>query len=470
MKRGLLLLVFLLAPFALADSMIHVSPVDNEISFGEEATFNLRVLNNAPERQRYSIYSLQSGQGWTVDPRPLKDRILELGTRQEHTTLIVARPLEEFPAGIYTIPLTVETDLGEKYDFTLKTYLSPEKPKSYLPTLKVDVDMDDRIDPKQPLSVKLFIENRNPLDMEGLLIRMQSEMREFNKEVAIDLPPLETKTVEFAVTPNPFQQPKEYTLLFVFEYEDQTVKGINQDIEIVPLVDSFTTDITMETVFLKQFGQVSITNPGNVLNTQEARIPLSVIDALLTSSKDGSVKSYDGQRYLTWQLELAPGAMVVKNYVTNRRVLLYLLIAIVLFLVFYWSVRSPIKITKKATVTKGEEGMVSQVKITLEVQNLSSKPIRSVEISDLVPAIANVQRSLELGTLKPHHIKHLHKGSKLIWKVAELDAREHRLITYKVKAKLNILGTFSLPRAIVAFPQNRGKLRKAYSNQTRLRN
>ena len=60
-------------------------------------------------------------------------------------------------------------------------------------------------------------------------------------------------------------------------------------------------------------------------------------------------------------------------------------------------------------------------------------------------------------------------GAKVIWALAELDSHEHRLITYKVKAKLNILGTFSLPRAVVEFHKKSGKKKsKAFSNVYRL--
>ena len=60
-------------------------------------------------------------------------------------------------------------------------------------------------------------------------------------------------------------------------------------------------------------------------------------------------------------------------------------------------------------------------------------------------------------------------GTKVTWSLAELDSHEQRLISYKIKAKLNILGTFSLPRATVEFKRKKGsRLSKAYSNVFRL--
>ncbi len=140
-----------------------------------------------------------------------------------------------------------------------------------------------------------------------------------------------------------------------------------------------------------------------------------------------------------------------------------------MFIGFAYYVKSPIVLRKRAVITKSDdEGALSEVKVTLEVVNKLRKPINDLEIIDLVPAIANVEKSLELGTLKPHAIKHTKLGTKVVWSMAEIDGLEHRLITYKVKAKLNILGTFSLPRASLHYKKAKGKKGKVFSNIFRL--
>ena len=109
-----------------------------------------------------------------------------------------------------------------------------------------------------------------------------------------------------------------------------------------------------------------------------------------------------------------------------------------------------------------------EIKITLEVKNKSKKPVKNIDITDLVPGIANVEKGLDLGTLGPKEVRHTKKGTKVVWSLAELDAHEHRLITYKVRAKLNIVGTFILPRATVEYSKRGKKRAKAYSNIFRL--
>ena len=202
------LLLSILSGSVLAESSIVSEPIKNEITVLEEASFSLTITNNADQAQRYSIYSLQSGQGWNVDAFPLRDKIILLAPGRSYTTTIVAKPLEDFSPGIYFVYVTIQSDLGESYDEALKMYLMPKEPMDYIPAIKATVDMVDKVDPRELLSIKLFLENRNPLDLTGLKISLQTDIPEFEKELSVDLPPLQKKTVEFSIVPNPYQQPE----------------------------------------------------------------------------------------------------------------------------------------------------------------------------------------------------------------------------------------------------------------------
>lgn len=461
------LLVSLFSFAALATSGIDVTPVNNKITPDEVAKFELKVTNFEQKTQRYTIYSLQSGMGWTVDPFPLRDKIIELAPGDSHVVTMHVRPLEQFPPGIYTVSVSIESDLGEQYQRVLKMYMHSEKQAEYSPSIVATIDMDDKISPKTPVSVKVFLENRNPLNITDMQINLQSDIPEFTKRVAVDLPPLEKKTVEFTVVPNEFQQPKTYTLFFVFERQGQTIKVIQKDIEIMTLLPPFSTEISEDKYFLKTYASVIVKNDGNTRNTQQVRVPASIWKTLFTSSEDSMVVVEDDQRYLAWEITLGSNEAATLGYVTNYRLLLYLLLGLIVLGLFYWSVRSPIHVRKKAVAKKGTEGTLSEVKVTLELRNISKKLLKNIEITDMVPGIANVERSLELGTLKPQEIRQLKKGTKIIWKLAELDVKEHRLITYKIKAKLNIVGTLSFPRATITY-KKRKKHGKVYSNVFRL--
>ncbi len=461
-----LFLIFFSAAVA-ANSVVSSAPIKNEITPAEFASFSLTITNKEGQAQKYNLYSLQSGQGWNVDPFPLKDKVVELDPGESHTTVVRAKALQDLPPGIYFVQLTVQSDLGEIYTEELKIYLKAKDPLDYLPAIRVTTDMNEKINPKEPLAIKLFLENRNPLNLTDLKIRIETEIPEFQKEVFVELPPQGKKTVEFSIVPNPYTQPKEYTLFFVFESKGEAVKVIEQRIEVLSLLPPFEVTPTEETVYLKTFRTLTVKNTGNVENTQIVKEPVSLWMLPITRS-EGKSEVIDGQRYLTWEVKLGASESVNISVVINYRIFVYALLALLLFAGFYWYVQSPVSLTKTAVTTRGDEGTLSEIKITLELRNHSKKPIKNVAVTDIVPSIANVDKSLELGTLKPQETKYSKTGTKVIWSLAELDAHEHRLITYKIKAKLNILGTFSLPRAETEFERKKGQRRKAYSNIFRI--
>ena len=463
-----LLLVLFSVHLVEATSIVKVTPVKDQITPSEEADFKVEVTNKEVLTQRYSLYSLQGGQGWTVEPSPLKDRIFELNGGTTFTTHVKVRPLDSFTPGIYYITINIESDRGEKYSEPLKVYLGAEKPLDYLPSIKVTVDMDDKINPQEPVSIKLFLENKNPLDLSDLGVRIQSDIPEFVQEVSVDLPPLEKKTVEFAVIPTPFQQPKDYVLFFVFERKGQTIKVVEQRVQVLSMIPGFDVNATKDSILLKKLIGLNITNNGNVLNEQEIKYPLTWWQSLFVG-EETSIKVLGEQRYASWMISLQPGQSKEIVLVINYRLWLYLLFIILVFGGFYWYVQSPITLNKTATTTKsGDDGTLSEVKVTLEVRNRSNKSLKNINIIDYVPTIAHIEKSLELGTLKPQEVQHnTKKGTMVKWILSEVEAKEQRLITYKVKAKLNIVGTFSLPRATVEFHRGK-KQRKAYSNVFRL--
>ena len=177
----------------------------------------------------------------------------------------------------------------------------------------------------------------------------------------------------------------------------------------------------------------------------------------------------NGQRYLFWELSLNPGEQRDINFVINYRLIFYLLVALLILTLFYLYVQSPLVVKKSVHATKhDDDGALSEIKITLEIRNKSGKPVKDIRVIDLVPGIANVEKNLDLGTLTPQEIKHTHQGTKVTWAISELEGHEHRIITYKVKARLNILGPLSLPRAVVEYGKRKGKTSKAYSNVFRL--
>ena len=460
------LTIFLLLIVGVCAEIV-LTPVANQITPRDKAYFNLKITNNNELEQKYQIFSLESQ--WNVEPFPLKDKVVVLKPGESYTVQMVASLLKVLQPGIYYVSVSVDGDRGETFGNKMKIYLGSEQPATYAPSIKSTITLSEKINPQEPVSIKLSLENKNALNLSNLIIRVQNEeVPEFNKIVAVALEPLGKKEAEITLIPNKYQQPKTYTLTFTFERYGEAFKTVEQQTEVMTMIPGFTVmEVESDPIFLKYFRRFTVKNEGNVQNTQEVKYAVTFFEGLLTQG-DPQVKKEDGQRYLAWSSTLGPGESTFVYSVTNYRILFYLGLFLVAILAFYLYVRTPLTVKKIAVSSKKDaEGALSEVKVVIEVRNNSNHPVKEVSVLDLIPAYATLHKTAEkeegVESTHPHKISHVREGTKLNWVLNDLEAKEHRVMVYRLKAKLNILGGLSLPRAAAEFARYKGRKGKAYS-------
>jgi hypothetical protein len=467
---GLLLVFVLFLPVVHAVTTVDVIPVTDHIIFGERATYTVEIRNQRESAQTYEITSPTTGILWDVKTKPISDRLVTIGPRSAQAVTLVVEPIENFPPSVYVVSLVITSNLGDRVTEPVKVYMTANQPREYLPSVRVGIDMDERIDPRDTQSVRLTLTNLNPLDLTGLTVEISSDISEFNTEQILDLPPGPgTSTfADFTFQLDKNQQPKEYFIFFQLKKNDEIIKVENKRIEILPITDSFTQEVLQEERLLKTARQVIFRNDGNVRNTQTVAFPVTLLERFFTSSEPkATIVSGETGRALTWEVELSPEEEVVMYVDTSYRVPLIALALILLTALFYKIYKNPLFLKKSGSNIHG--GHVSGLKVTLVVKNLSNSILHDVEIRDQIPGIADVEQSVEMGTLKPHHITRGKQGSTIVkWKLSELEAKEERLITYKIKSKLKIVGTLQLPRARATMKTKSGKRRVSFSNTQRV--
>lgn len=452
------------------NSEISLQTVDNNIAPDEAAEFTLYITNNADVAQTFTLYSFSSSQGWNVDPSPLSDKVIEeIEPGVTYQTTIKAQVTDEsLEPGIYYLNLDIDGDQEDSQSVSLKVYLGySEAEAQYLPSISAEIEMDNEIDPREVQTVVLNLENGNSRNLSSLMLHVESELEEFSLNLPVGLEPLESKTQEFSVTIDPYTQAKDYSIFFIFDLDGETIKVVEETVTVPAVVSDFAWTLEEDKSFLKSTQTFLVSNDGNVENTQEFRYAIGTVESLFVSS-EGNIIREDGQQYIIWDLQLEPGESTELSAIYNYRIVLYLLIAFLLIIAFYLTVRLPISVRKKALTVVGNSDGLSEIKVLLEVRNKRKYPVKDVTITDFVPGIANVERNIEIGTLRPHKVHSSSQGNKIEWQLSELDGLEQRIISYKIKAKLNILGPFRLPRSIVQFVDKRGKVQKAYSNMFRL--
>ena len=94
------------------------------------------------------------------------------------------------------------------------------------------------------------------------------------------------------------------------------------------------------------------------------------------------------------------------------------------------------------------EGGISGAKVVIRVKNRSGKQITAIEVMDHLPHIAHVEKELSIGSMQPHAVlQHPKKGLIIKWNLETLESKEERMLSYRMKSRLPILGEFSLPAA-----------------------
>ncbi len=98
------------------------------------------------------------------------------------------------------------------------------------------------------------------------------------------------------------------------------------------------------------------------------------------------------------------------------------------------------------------------MKVMINIHNRGKTTVKEIEVLDRIPNIADLQGDISIGTLRPIKIKkHDQKGTILKWVIDELGPGDERVITYKIKSHLPIIGEFKLAQAVGSYNVNRKK-------------
>jgi hypothetical protein len=255
-----------------------------------------------------------------------------------------------------------------------------------------------------------------------------------------------------------------YHTIYFKVYQTNEIKGSwEQDIYVVPQ-DDVAENIAVERSFLASFTTITKKNEGNVVSAQKIETEYPLWKRIFTTTEPRAVKK-DGK--YTWEFVLQPGEEIKIKVLTNYRPALYGVIIIVLFTVgMLWYIERSVVLKKRIFRVKEDEHGISEFKILLHLRNGSKKTLRDVKVLDILPYM--VSSTNEFGTLKPTTIQKGKQSIRMVWELGDLEPKEERVISYKVKSKMNLLGEVRLPAAVVQFIDKRGVLQELKSLKLRV--
>jgi hypothetical protein len=133
-------------------------------------------------------------------------------------------------------------------------------------------------------------------------------------------------------------------------------------------------------------------------------------------------------------------------------------IASALAFIIYQSIYT-LRITKLPRYT-GPITYEREIPIILDVTNKTSRELKNVVVHDFVPPLARVVKAFDTF---PPRIKETKEGTRILWKVGTLRPHEERILTYKIRPIVEVIGTLKLPKAYMYYTDRKKRKRAVTS-------
>ena len=430
-------------------------PINDRIIIDEFATFQLNIKNNLNQKDEYRIYTLDFPT-WDVRTEPIVNPItLELEPGKEGSVELVVDPLKIRDIGIYQVNVNVRSKLTNNViSVPLKVTILSTEPliQGYVPTVVTGISIPKKIDPREKVQIKISLNNQNMIDYPDLVIKLESNL--ITDVINTQLGPKEEKTLQITANLDPLTPPQEDILVVtVFKGNRSIINPIVRRIEIIEYTSQEL--ISEEKKFFLTRSRYNFVSNNNDYSGI-AKIETTLLDSIFSSTnpKSKTIKE-NGKRYFVSDVKLENNKMqitVTKNFIPS-----FVAIALLIILVIsYYMLRSPLLIIKESSnIIKKDDG-VSEMTVILHIRNRGQNKIKDIELTDFVPALVSVGGDVPIGSLKPNKVlKHEKKGTTIVkWTIDTLDASEERVLSYRIKSELSILGSFSLPAANAVFKSN----------------
>jgi len=424
-------------------------PIKDKIAVNEIAEYNISIQNNLDTDEEYLIK--KTGYPfWDMFTKPLQSPItLKVPAGTSASINLFVEPLYITSEDTYTLNVGVVRQSGgeeQKVPVTIAIGSTEALIGGYVPTVLTSASISpETIDPRNEIKVKIVLKNQNVLDYPNLTIKIESDL--FTDELQYHLGPLEDKTIEITKKLDDMTPPQQdKVVIAVFRGDRLIVSPIVNEFEIKEYVvqDSLPT----EKSFLKIRNGIKVTS-NNRYYSGTIKIESSPLKNLfLSTSPRAEIVKDNGKDYLVWDIKLDNNRTMAVYTSENYRPLVVIVVLTIAAIILYFLFRSPIVVRKSIANVGMSEGGVSEAKVVVRVKNRSRNQITNIEVLDNLPHIAHVEKELSIGSMQPHAIlKHPKKGILIKWIIETIEPGDERVLSYKMKSTLSILGEFNMPAA-----------------------
>ena len=462
-----IVLISTLVNISLADKSdydIFVTPPRIVMFEDETAEYNFTIKNNNDFEERFQN-PYASDPDWIITTDPEIDVV---SAKSSNTYKLYIRPKAYVLPGQYAITLNIKSLLTEeqrKNEFLIFIKPLNPLPVEYVKSIALNVDMLSNIDPKEDVAVSVYLRNRNAREYKNLTIKMESNL--IKKEYNLDFSAIEERTDKFEFQIDKYTPPQTDKLIITIYSDKEVINQVKIPFKIIEYTKVKET-INLEESFLRTNTKITLLNEGNIKNNEPYKLKMGFFKDLFT--KTTPINTYitkeNDERYLNFDTNLNPGETINLNVETDYRFMFYLCIIAIILLTTYYQMRSPVIVKKEAHPHEQSHDGVTDFKVKILVRNRSQKPVENVKVVEMIPSLAVLLKETNVGTIEPSKVMRNDKSGTLVrWDINYLEPFEERIITYKIRSKLNIVGGLTLQPTKVKFETVTGKERVTYSKK-----
>lgn len=466
-----LLAIFILCPVSvLADDFeVTLSPTDIMINTTDIGTIDILIENNQAVEDTFQISVWPSTTWAGITPDLQKDKVKIAAGANSTVTLYlsVSSSAEEV---ISTFLVSVSASKLENQTVSSSVSVKTMKKSAvYISDLAVN---KTTLVPGECIEIKPSITNdgfsSGSYRLQTSVVMDSTVLQRFDDDVF----DIEGKSIE--------------TFPKVYCFEDYVEPGrysvvISLRTDINSFVDTRTASLKMDEisnlVFKKagiytpfvQIKTITVSNDGNVVESDfNVTETVSEFTARFFYPVDEPVetKVVNGNTIYVWNIDsLAPGEQVEIKYEV-RFIILWasgIGIALLVFIAFSYAYKPKIKKAVRflGSMKKGKETVVM-----LEIKNSTINEIKNIVVEDSISPISSLIERFD--TIKPV-VKKTSSGTSLIWKIKSLGPLEERVLTYRIKPKVDIIGSMRLPRATMSFTDKKKKIKTVASKSIEIK-
>lgn len=470
MKKTFLILVSLLLAISLVaaeDVEVRHELVTEEVYPGETISVNVIVKNNQASDDNIvvkvdqtALYPLLKFSAFK-DVMPLSGRkTIEAGKEGVYSFVVYVRDGIE-PDRNYDLIFKVKSDKNP--DLEIEDYRARIPVASPEELIKITTDLSDEIAPGREVVFEVKFRNQANLMVDPADLYIDSDLfSKYYSEILYPTPYEITKSLKF--TPEPTAKPGIYQMV-ITAFKGKTLRGrLVKNFEVIanPDIDS---KVDTKSGFLMREITVTKYNKGNVNVDDVYELPMTWFERLMTDYSTEPSKIADGK--VEWRMTIQPAETETLKIKTNYRELFFTIIALlILAVVIVYYMKRVVSIRKGVFKIRDEKGAIAEIKILIHVMNRTPKPITNIKIVDILPHMLLL--SHEYGTLKPTKFQKGEKSSRLIWDIDELEPGEERVISYRAKPGLHVIGPINLPAALLRYTNKDKKIIDMQSNRVTL--